>query len=130
MRSVSSLAVGLYGMRWVALPPLVGASMLAMIIGAVIVAPREAVEGEVQRLMYIHVPSAIAMYVAFFVVFVAGIAYLRTFRSLWRLRHRRDRRARGHPGGRRHPEPGDRRGRGARHGLLRACDRYRALSAG
>jgi len=42
----------------------------------VLAAPREAVEGEVQRLFYIHVPSAIAAYGAFFVVFAASILLL------------------------------------------------------
>ena len=62
--------------RWALLPPLTGVAMLAMLVGAVVVAPREAIEGEVQRLFYIHVPSAIAAYLAFFVVFVASIAVL------------------------------------------------------
>ncbi len=66
----------LYGLRWVLLPPLVGVGMLAMIVGAVIVAPREAVEGDVQRLMYIHIPSAQAMYLAFGIVFIASIMVL------------------------------------------------------
>lgn len=67
-----------YDARWVLLPPLTGGFMLAMLVGAVIVAPREAVEGEVQRIFYIHVPSAIAAYLAFFVVFAASIALLWT----------------------------------------------------
>lgn len=66
----------LYGLRWVVLPPLVGVGMLGMIAGAVVVAPREAVEGDVQRLMYIHLPSAQAMYLAFGVVFVASVMVL------------------------------------------------------
>jgi heme exporter protein C len=76
MSTIGSLIARVYAMRWVALPPLVGTAMLAMIIGAVVVAPREAVEGEVQRLFYIHVPSAIAMYLAFGVTFVASVALL------------------------------------------------------
>ena len=66
----------IYGLRWVVLPPLVGVGMLAMIVGAVVAAPRELVEGDVQRLMYIHVPSAQAMYLAFGVVFVASVLVL------------------------------------------------------
>lgn len=66
----------LYALRWVLLPPLAGAGILAMIVGAVVVAPREAVEGDVQRLMYIHIPSAQAMYLAFGVVFVASVMVL------------------------------------------------------
>ncbi|RLT36478.1 MAG: cytochrome C assembly protein [Chloroflexi bacterium] len=66
----------LYSLRWVVLPPLVGVGILAMLVGAVVAAPRELVEGDVQRLMYIHVPSAQAMYLAFGVVFVASILVL------------------------------------------------------
>ena len=70
--------VAVYGARWTLLPPLTGAAMLAMLVGAVIVAPREAIEGEVQRIFYIHVPSAVAAYLCFFIVFVASIALLWT----------------------------------------------------
>ena len=70
--------VAVYGARWTLLPPLTGAAMLAMLVGAVIVAPREAIEGEVQRIFYIHVPSALAAYLCFFIVFVASIALLWT----------------------------------------------------
>ena len=71
-----ALVEPVYEARWALLPPLTGVAMLAMLVGAVVVAPREAIEGEVQRLFYIHVPSAIAAYLAFFVVFVASIAVL------------------------------------------------------
>ena len=40
------------------------------------VAPREATQGNVQRIMYLHVPSVWVAYVAFAVVFVASIIYL------------------------------------------------------
>ena len=70
--------VAVYDARWTLLPPLTGAAMLAMLVGAVIVAPREAIEGEVQRIFYIHVPSAVAAYLCFFIVFVASIALLWT----------------------------------------------------
>lgn len=66
----------IYEWRWVVLPPGVGLAMLAMIVGAMVVAPREAVEGEVQRIFYVHVPSAIAAYLSFFIVFVASIIVL------------------------------------------------------
>src|SRR5213078_2414498 len=42
------------------------------------VAPREATQGTVQRIMYVHVPSVWVAYCAFVVVFVASIAYLAT----------------------------------------------------
>lgn len=66
----------IYDARWYILPPVVGAAMLAMIVGALVVAPREAVEGEVQRVFYIHVPSAIAAYLAFTITFLASLIVL------------------------------------------------------
>jgi heme exporter protein C len=39
-------------------------------------APPDAEQGEVQRLMYLHVPLILVSYLAFFVVFVASILYL------------------------------------------------------
>ena len=77
-RLVLRTAGWIYGWRWLVLPPVVGALMLAMLVGAVVVAPREVVEGEVQRLMYIHVPSAISGYFAFGVVFAASVGLLWT----------------------------------------------------
>ena len=67
---------GIAGWRWVVLPPITGVAMIAMIIGALVVAPREIIEGEVQRLLYIHFPSIMAAYGAFAVVFVASIIVL------------------------------------------------------
>jgi heme exporter protein C len=40
------------------------------------VAPREATQGNVQRIMYVHVPAVWVAYLAFIVGFVASIAYL------------------------------------------------------
>src|SRR3989449_4211235 len=40
------------------------------------VAPREATQGNVQRIMYLHVPSVWVAYLAFAVVLAASIAYL------------------------------------------------------
>ena len=48
-----------------------------------LVAPTDAVLGDVQRIFYIHVPIAIVSFVAFFVVFVASIGYLVTRKSRW-----------------------------------------------
>ena len=45
------------------------------------VAPREATQGNVQRIMYLHVPSVLVAYLAFGVVLVASIAYLTTRRE-------------------------------------------------
>ena len=70
------LAAAAYALRWAALPPATGVAMLALLVGALLAAPREAVEGDVQRLFYIHVPSALSAYLAFSVVFVASILLL------------------------------------------------------
>lgn len=40
------------------------------------VAPREITQGNVQRIMYLHVPTVLVAYLAFAVVFVASIVYL------------------------------------------------------
>ncbi len=40
------------------------------------VAPREEIQGNVQRIMYLHVPSVLVAYLAFAVVLVASVAYL------------------------------------------------------
>lgn len=50
---------------------------------SLIVAPPDAIQGEVQRLMYIHVPAAWLAYLSFLVVFVSSVAYLRTSRIRW-----------------------------------------------
>jgi heme exporter protein C len=42
------------------------------------VAPREASQGNVQRIMYVHVPAVWVAYLAFAAVFVASVAYLWT----------------------------------------------------
>ncbi|MBM4415641.1 MAG: cytochrome C assembly protein [Chloroflexi bacterium] len=76
MNAARALLGAAHAARWTALPPLTGVAMLALIVGAVIVAPREAVEGEVQRLFYIHVPAAIAMYIAYGITFVASLVVL------------------------------------------------------
>ncbi len=57
-------------------------ALLAALYAALVYAPTERVQGTVQRIFYIHVPLAWVSYLAFFVVFVASIAYLRT-RSTW-----------------------------------------------
>jgi len=48
---------------------------LGLLLG-LLVAPREITQGNVQRIMYVHVPSVWVAYLAFGVVFVASIAYL------------------------------------------------------
>lgn len=53
------------------------------IVVSVVVVPPDATQGNVQRLMYVHVPAAWLAYLSFFIVFVASVAYLRTGRSRW-----------------------------------------------
>jgi heme exporter protein C len=57
-------------------------TVLALAAGLVMafgVAPREVIQGNVQRIMYVHVPSAIVgEYLAFGVLLLASIAYLAT----------------------------------------------------
>lgn len=48
----------------------------ALVVLGLVVAPRDAVQGEPQRLMYVHVPAAWVAYLAFAVVLVASLAYL------------------------------------------------------
>ena len=52
---------------------------LALVAGLVMafgVAPREITQGNVQRIMYLHVPTVLVAYLAFAVVFLASIVYL------------------------------------------------------
>jgi heme exporter protein C len=54
-------------------------ALLAVLAGlylAFFYAPPDALQGDVQRIMYIHVPTAWVAFFAFFVVFLASIVYL------------------------------------------------------
>jgi heme exporter protein C len=57
--------------------------LLAGLYLGLVQAPPDAVQGQVQRIMYLHVPSILTAYLAFTVCFVASVSYL------WRrdLRH-------------------------------------------
>ena len=57
--------------------------LLIALYAAFIYAPREAMMGDVQRIFYFHVPAAYVAFLAFAVVFVAGIQYLRTRDLKW-----------------------------------------------
>ncbi|WP_228441596.1 cytochrome c biogenesis protein [Novibacillus thermophilus] len=48
-------------------------------------APTEKFMGDVQRLMYFHIPSAFSAFAAFALVFVMGIVYLVTKKRTWDL---------------------------------------------
>lgn len=52
-----------------------GLSAAGLLVG-VTVAPADAVQGQAQRLMYLHVPTAWTAYLAFFAVLVSSGAYL------------------------------------------------------
>jgi heme exporter protein C len=59
------------------------ASLAALVIVGLFVAPADAVQGDAQRLMYLHVPAAWVAYLAFGVTSLASILYLvRRTRSL------------------------------------------------
>lgn len=57
--------------------------LVAISLVMVVRVPVERVMGPVQKIVYIHVPSAIATMIAFGVTFAAGIAYLTTRRWFW-----------------------------------------------
>ena len=50
--------------------------MMLSIWAAFLYAPTDAVQGDVQRILYFHVPMAWLAYLSFFIVFVASIVYL------------------------------------------------------
>ena len=52
-----------------------GAMLVGSYIGLAVV-PADAAQGNVQRLMYVHVPAAWLAFLAFFVVFVMSVLYL------------------------------------------------------
>jgi heme exporter protein C len=63
---------------WATLVGLVATTVLGLFV-----VPADAEQGDVQRLMYVHVPAAWLAFLSFGVVFVASVAYLRTGRIRW-----------------------------------------------
>ena len=57
--------------------------LTATVVIGLFVVPPDATQGDVQRLMYMHVPAAWVTFMAFGVVFVASVAYLKTGRMQW-----------------------------------------------
>ena len=57
--------------------------LAATAVFALAVVPANAKQGDVQRLMYVHVPAAWLAFLSFGVVFLASVAYLRTGRIRW-----------------------------------------------
>lgn len=60
-----------------------GVGVLAGLYLALVAAPRDAVQGQVYRILYLHVPSVLTAYLAVAVVFVCSIAYLKTRSPRW-----------------------------------------------
>lgn len=56
---------------------------VALLYAALLYAPTEAFMGDVQRIFYIHVAMAWNGYLAFAIVLVAGVAYLRSRAARW-----------------------------------------------
>jgi heme exporter protein C len=56
-----------------------GLALLALAVGlywALVQAPRDALQGDVQRIMYLHLPSILTAYLSFFLVFIGSCLYL------------------------------------------------------
>src|ERR687890_1022146 len=59
------------------------ALMLASVFGTFFIARPDRVQGDAARIVYFHVPMAWVAFLAFFVVFVASVAFLRTRNPRW-----------------------------------------------
>jgi heme exporter protein C len=59
------------------------AGLAATVLVGLLIVPPDAAQGDVQRLMYVHVPAAWVAFLSFGVVFVASAAYLKTGRIQW-----------------------------------------------
>ena len=59
------------------------AALVATMYGAFLWAPTESTMGDIQRIFYVHVPSAWTAFLAFFFVFLGGVAYLFTKNLKW-----------------------------------------------
>lgn len=73
-----------YTPRWA--PLLEIATVASVVVAtwmALVWAPPDAVQGQVQRVMYVHVPSAWTAYLAFIVVFLASVGWLWTKRPVF-----------------------------------------------
>jgi heme exporter protein C len=68
-----------HSVLWAVSAVAIGTALLLVFL----VAPREAVMGDVQRIFYFHVPAAWVGYLALFVSFVASLLYLLRRESRW-----------------------------------------------
>ncbi len=57
--------------------------LLAALLAAFVIAPTEAEMGDTQRIFYFHVAAAWTAFLAFFLVFLGSVAYLRTRAVRW-----------------------------------------------
>ena len=69
--------------RWGLALVFIGALMVANMYFAFMYAPTEAVSGHVQRIIYVHVPSAWVFMIAFLIVLIGSVLYLVTRRDKW-----------------------------------------------
>jgi heme exporter protein C len=81
LRRVGGWITGDRGRRVLGWTAITGLALSA--VTSLFVVPADAEQGVVQRLMYVHVPTAWVAYLAFTVVFAASVAYLRTRRTRW-----------------------------------------------
>ncbi|MEE9298430.1 MAG: heme ABC transporter permease CcmC [Acidimicrobiia bacterium] len=59
------------------------AGTLLFALGAGLLVPPDAVQGDLQRIMYVHVPSAWLAYLSFTVTLIGSVTYLVTRRMRW-----------------------------------------------
>jgi heme exporter protein C len=69
------------GERWLGVAALLALGVSAVL--SLVIAPPDAAQGNVQRLMYVHVPAAWLAYLSFTMVFAASGLYLITKRGHW-----------------------------------------------
>ncbi len=68
-------------MQW--LVPLAFLAMLAGLYSALLYAPTAAIEGDVQRIFYVHVPAAFTAFLVYGLLFLASVMYLLKRRERW-----------------------------------------------
>ena len=66
-----------------ALIALAAVAMVASLYSALLYAPTDSFQGNIQRIFYIHVPAALTMYVAVTLLFFASILYLQKRDDRW-----------------------------------------------